>query len=201
MLIENKYYFTHIPRTGGRYIESLFLKNNYVCNFNNYDLFLRDFLKRKNIEVAHFEYPYYLTLTNKKNLEKFTVVRDPVDRFRSCLRVSLSRKQILLNEKNINFVMDNLDEFINNQINSEPNNWFLPQINFLSHDTKIWMYENGLDKKFIDWLHDNFGFKFNNFNLDYIKADYEKTETIEFTPLQIKDIKNYYYKDYKIIYG
>ena len=61
MLIENKYYFTHIPRTGGRYIESLFLKNNYVCNFNNYDLFLRDFLKRKNIEVAHFEYPYYLT--------------------------------------------------------------------------------------------------------------------------------------------
>ena len=49
MLIENKYYFTHIPRTGGRYIESLFLKNNYVCNFNNYDLFLRDFLKRKHI--------------------------------------------------------------------------------------------------------------------------------------------------------
>ncbi len=201
MLINNQFYFVHIPRTGGRYIENLFRLNNFSCNFTDYTFFQKDKVKQKDIDVAHFEYPYYLQLTNKKDLTKFTVVREPVSRFKSLLKATLKINNVDLNEENVKQVTDNLNTFINNQIISTSHNWFVPQVNFISYDTHIWKYENGLDQKFIEWLNKNFDFKFDHISLDYEKGDYDLTNDIEFTPSQINSIKNYYYKDYKVIYG
>lgn len=201
MLIENKLYYIHIPRTGGRYVKNLFKKNNYNYLFDDYYMYLRDTLKRKDIEFCHFEYPYFFKLTNNKTVDNFTVVRDPIDRFRSCLKATLLKDKIEITTNNVNEILNNLKLFINNQIISETNNWFVPQVNFISYETKLWKYEDGLGKNFRNWLFQNFNLKLEIYDTKYDIANYDEKIDLEFTSLQKDNIKNYYYKDYKIIYG
>lgn len=201
MLINNKYYFTHIPRTGGRYVEQLFCNNAYTCRFQDYDFELKQYLKMRKVEVPHLEYPYFFRLTDKKNLKLFTIVRDPVTRFRSCLRAILKQNKIKINMENIDKIFQNFNFFVNKQIMEWPNNWFIPQTNFVSFETKLWFYEDGLDENFLNWLKLNFNFTFENLNFETFDAPYDDADSFDFTNEQINIIKNYYYKDYKIIYN
>jgi len=201
MLINNQYYFIHIPRTGGRYIEQLFANNNYTVRFHDYEFIFREHLKRRKVEAPHFEYPYFFRLTDKKNLETFTVVRDPVTRFASLLRAIFKHYNIEMNQEIIAEIFKEFTFFVNRQIMHWPNNWFIPQTNFVSFETKIWHYENGLEEDFLEWLKDNFGFTFKIFDFERSIAYYDDNDPLEFTKDQINIIKNYYYKDYKVIYG
>ncbi len=191
-LINNSVYFVHIPRTGGRYITELFRSNNYNLNFDNFDatIVIKD---RGLAELPHLSYPHYTRLFKETNIKCFTVVRDPVTRFAS----HLQDKRVDL--ENIFHNKDTFLEFVNTNAMSNMSNWYLPQVNFITKNTMLWKYENGLTQDFIDWLHKNFGFTFEKTNVDYQKSkDYDEGKII-LNEKQISFIKEYYYQDYKIL--
>jgi len=194
VLINKEIFYIHIPRTGGRFISYLFLKNAYNCEFHQFHNKYNDPLK-KVIEVPHLEYPYYEPLYNYKPVSKFSIIRDPVDRFISMLScVNPSKKEISIIFKN----QESLNTFINRKIIETQSNWFVPQCKFISYDTKLWKYENGLEDEFFEWIYDNFNVYFKNTKVVYDKVDYDFNKKIKLSNKQKELVKNYYYQDYKI---
>ena len=193
MIINKQIQFIHIPRTGGRYLTHLLYENNHYCTDNNY---IHTF---KDIETPHLSYPenvyfYYYTFS-----KRFSIVRNPVDRFISALR-DLNK----INEEKIDSIFknqDSFDEFVNSARSIDSSNRFLPQINFIDHKTKLWKFEDKLENNFFKWLLDNF-------NLKIIDKDYEsvkfKIKNIYMNNFVLNEkqkqyIKNYYYQDYKVL--
>ena len=201
MIINDNYYYIHIPRTGGRWVHSLFVNNNYKCNLFEHEKIYKDKLK-KEIEIPHLEYPYYLKMTNNYFIQKFTIIRNPVDRFLSTVKALVLYQKADLNKDVFNIILsskETLETFINNEIIKGKGNWFVPQINFISHDTKIWKFEDGFSKKFFDWLEYNFNFKFDNKNIKFTPKYYDEKIRIHIRPEQEDLIKEYYFKDCKIL--
>ena len=193
MIINKQIQFLHIPRTGGRYLTHLLCENNHYCTNNNYNHTFKD------IETPHLSYPenvyfYYYTFS-----KRFSIVRNPVDRFMGAIKDSNK-----INEEKIDSIFknqDSFDEFVNSARSIDSSNWFLPQINFIDHKTKLWKFEDKLENNFFKWLLDNF-------NLKIIDKDYEsvkfKMKNIYMNNFVLNEkqkqyIKNYYYQDYKIL--
>jgi hypothetical protein len=190
MIIDDRVHFVHIPRTGGRFLRDSLLLNNYTLTHI-------DFVKLfKGKEVPHLTYPEYEQYSYNRYPENFCIVRDPLDRF-----ISMVSDTWMLNEKKIDKMFKDqtyFDEIINQISLQNESNWFVPQINFINYKTKIWRFEDKLDEKFIKWLADNFNIKI------IIKADKQQsvnsyTNKINLNNKQIGYIKDYYYKDYKIL--
>lgn len=189
-LINNSVYFIHIPRTGGRFLNALFCENSYNYQFYHFKDKMK--LKNVNMELPHLQYPYYTRLFKEKNTKCFTIIRDPVERFKSSLKNKNLDLEKLFYNKN-NFI-----NFVNNQIMTNDSNWLLPQINFITKDTFLWKFENGLSKNFFNWLSENFNFNFEKTNITYKKEEYDIGEVI-LNKKEIDLIKEYYYQDYKIL--
>lgn len=197
MLINNKIFFIHIPRTAGRYVKTLFKNNSDVCEFYTFDKLLN------GIVIGHLHYPNFEQLFNFKNVIKFTVVREPVDRFISTLTAldNVSSKETEL--KNKIFKNQNcFNKFVNETILNSDNNWFRPQVNFIDNETKIWKYENGFENNFIDWIKKISNFNINNkvnlkpiFNI----MNYDNKKKIILSEKEKNLVKNYYYQDYKVL--
>ena len=187
-------YFVHIPRTGGRYVRELFLKNNYSINFFKYD---EKFIDK---EIPHLHYPYYNKFTDNGKIPQFTIIRNPVDRFISML-LTVSKKDNL--EFNIEEILNDeklLFNFINEQIMyfNYSTNWFLPQFNFINPNCKIWKYEDGLGKEFYIWLRDTFNIDIIDENVTYEKSYFDEYKKIELKKETIDYIKKYYEYDFKL---
>jgi len=121
-------YFIHIPRTGGRYISSLFENSsNIECKYHRIHEHRFD-----GIDVTHLHYPLYNVFLGVENIPHLTVVRNPYDKFNSCL--SNMHKLHGIDYNNILNSYDSFVEFVNLEINlqSYHNNWFLPQNKFIS---------------------------------------------------------------------
>jgi len=190
MIINNKVYFIHIPRTAGRFVhKSLELSNHEVQLFNFNVIF-------KTKEAPHLTYPEYCQFTNHRSFEKFCIVRDPVDRF-----ISMVKGSWVLDEEKINNMFSSqsyFDEAVSNLCLNTSTNWFVPQTNFIDYKTKIWRFEDNFNSEFIDWLLYNFNIKITNLasKLDFVDSN---TNNVTLNNKQIEYIKNYYYKDYKIL--
>ena len=194
MLINNRLFYIHIPRTAGRYISYLFLKNKFKCEYHQFNNKYADPLK-KLIEVPHLEYPYYTPLYQHRSIPKFTVIRNPVDRFISMLSCTKPTEEDL----DIIFRSQvSLNEFINKKITDTQSNWFVPQCKFVSHDTHLWVYENKLKEDFFKWIAGNFEVFFDETDVDYDRLDYDFYDKITLSEKQKDYVKNYYYQDYKI---
>tara|TARA_R100001086_G_C11813393_1_gene252193 strand:+ start:54 stop:626 length:573 start_codon:yes stop_codon:yes gene_type:complete len=188
MIINKNIYFAHIPRTGGVFIRNSLVSSGHDVqnhNFNNhYD----------GKSVPHLTYPKYLKYLNYLSLKKFSVVREPIDRFNSMIK-----KTWFFNEEKINRMFrtqEDFDQTINNEILNNTTNWFVPQVDFISHDTKLWKFENKFDNEFKNWMRDNFNI---NITKDgHLEVGYEWT-SFDLTNKQKDYIKNYYYKDYKLL--
>ena len=189
-LINNSVYFIHIPKTGGRFVTKLFRENNYDCKFN---YFYKIKSKNKEKEIPHLAYPDYTGLFKEKNIKYFTIIRDPITRLQSVLK----RKSFDLN-KIFNSKHSFIDH-VNKEIMTSSDNWYLPQVNFITKNTLLWRYENKLEQEFFDWLHTNFGFSFKIKNVDYDKDPTIDEGEVIFNKTQIDWIKEYYYQDYKIL--
>jgi hypothetical protein len=194
MLINKNIYFVHIPRTGGRYISKI-ISDNYLCEYYDFDkeaLF-------KDKEVQHLTHSEYQEFLNYVPLKTFTVVRDPINRFVSSLANSKFEKEVDLILKD----QESFDKFINYSIIDKKNigNWFVPQIDFIDYKTKIWKFEDGFGDNFFKWLQNNFDLLIQNKTASaefFInKIDYKFK--VSLTNEQKNYIKNYYYKDYKIL--
>tara|TARA_Y100000114_G_scaffold74151_1_gene67986 strand:+ start:291 stop:890 length:600 start_codon:yes stop_codon:yes gene_type:complete len=194
MIINNEVKFMHIPRTGGRYLSYLFKYNGHFCYGDNF------VIKHNNIDLPH------LTALESRNFyigsifKKFTIVRNPLNRFISCLKNDSANnnegiKYMFKNEKN--FILT-IDSFRQQKAN---NNWFEPQINFIDKDTKIWRFEDGLGVEFFKFIKDNFNIELDP-NKEYDAEEFTNksvyTNTVELNEEQKQYIKNYYFLDYKI---
>ena len=93
----------------------------------------------KHREVPHLTFPEYEEYLNKSIDKKFAVTRDPVTRFVSQLRSSVFKDRI----ESIFKDQESLNKFINDALIDKNNvgNWFVPQIKFLDHKTKLWRFE------------------------------------------------------------
>lgn len=187
MLIDKNIYFVHIPRTGGRYVHDLLVHNQYTTDLISFKEYFND------KEVPHLTYPDYEIYLNFLNCKKFTIVRDPVNRFLSA--VSDDAK---LNEDTILKMLESqqtFDMYINNLIFHDSTNWYVPQTNFLNNNINIYKFEDGLSDNFYKWLYETLDLKIHKpYNINNFTSN-----KIELSNKQKQYIKNYYYKDYKLL--
>jgi hypothetical protein len=189
MIINQKINFIHVPRTGGRFIRDSLIKNNYNVELYFYNTFY------KGKEIPHLTYPEYEQFLNYTPLKNFAIVREPVDRF-----ISMIKHNVTFNQEKINKMFRTEEDFnqtINGEILISSSNWFVPQINFINYHTKIWKFEDGFGKKWIEWMMNNFEIKILEFPMkqqnDYVVDNFSLNKE------KIQYIKNYYYKDYKLL--
>ena len=88
MLIDKKLYFSHIPRTGGRHVRHLLINNCNSVEHYSYACFF------KHKELPHLTHREYEEFLEYKIFKKFTIVRDPVDRFISSVQANSHFKNI-----------------------------------------------------------------------------------------------------------
>lgn len=193
----NKCYFIHIPRTGGRYISSLFEHNGDIkCEYHRIH-------KQRfgDIDATHLHYPLYNLFLEVSDIPHIAVVRNPYNKFSSCIR-----NMNQLHGIDYNSVLDSYDNFFNfvtTEITdrSYHNNWFLPQHQFMSPKTHYWKYEWGFGKKFKNWIYDKtkIKIKINLNNIVYEKIPGEIQERYNYKLNEnIKNyVKKYYKEDYK----
>ena len=195
MIIDNSVYFIHIPRTGGRYLKEL-LSNNFSTKYKT----ILNIINREKVTHSHWHYPLYLKRQKemKKDSKFFAVIRDPFEKIMSQLKIEIRRDPKLLDMlNNRDYFFDYVEKHRN--INSFHNNWYRPQIDFLSQETFLWHFSLGFENEFFSWLEKNFKLKIENKG----KQNYEKYSDID-DPLTInsdltaikKNTYLYYEKDY-----
>lgn len=202
----DKFYFTHIPRTGGRYVSSLLLCNNYYRKEYS-DICFR--LK----EVMHLTYNEAIEYNKLNTLPNhFTIIRNPVNKFISATKFFDNHK-ILKNLESKDFFkhfMNELELSISYYDKTHAilfkgaknfnNNWFEHQNKFINDHTKIWKFENKLENDFIKWLNNyicKINYKDYNKNLYKIK-NYDNNPSLKLTKSLKSNIENYYKDDMDI---
>jgi hypothetical protein len=189
----NSCYFVHIPRTGGRYVTSVFENSeNVQCMHHKINQ-----ERIEGIDITHLHYPLYNDYLGVNDIPHIAVVRNPYTKFISCIRNMHSIHGIDYND-----LMKNEEEFlkfISIEINyqSRHNNWFLPQHVLVSPKTFIWKYEWGFGNNFRNWV-----YKKTKIKLEDKKVFYDKfvgeTE-IKYQPDRIikKYVRKFYKQDYR----
>lgn len=191
---DKKVFFIHIPRTSGRYVRDIFVRNGYIPQFNEYTDTAFGF------EIPHLFFPLYNVLPVSE-INHFTVVRNPFDRFKSCARVFLWKYKLpddyFLTEK---FTFEKFNLFVNETVNDK-STFFLHQSLFLSNKTNVWKQEDGFGDNFSHWCKEK-----HNIIIDVEKNKNvysHKKQEYDFIKLKISEdnvnvIKKFYEKDYKI---
>lgn len=193
----NHLYYVHIPRTSGRYIREIFLFNRYESEFD--DTF--DTYRVNDIVSSHLHYPFYNYYLSADNFPNFTIIRNPIDKIWSALDIAYKRhnkENFLKDLENKSFFFDYIDYERSHE--SYHNNWFMPQINFVSHKTHIYKFEKGIDKNFISWINKTIGL-----NLEYLnekryprmKEEVLYKEKNQITRKIKNNIKEYYIEDFR----
>lgn len=187
-----KIFFIHIPRTSGRHVRGIFVKNGYIPFFNEYNETLFGF------EIPHLWYPLYNFLP-VSDMKHFTVVRNPLDRFKSCAKVFLWKhgldEDYFLKEE---FTLERFHLFLK-ETTDDKSTYFLPQSMFVTEKTYVWKQEGGFGKEFSQWCKESFDV---NLKIDKNFHTYEK-QTFDFinpkiSTNNIEVIKKFYEEDYKI---
>ena len=170
MIVNRNIYFAHIPRTAGRFIRDTLIKNGHdVRQYGSYESHYR------GKETLHLTHPEYH------------------DRF-----ISMINKNWMFNKEKIDKMFrsqEDFDQTISNEILNNPSNWFVPQVNFVDHNTKIWKFEDNFKDEFVEWMMYNFNIKIDKFGSSNEGVEINK---IILNKEKIKYIQNYYYKDYKL---
>ena len=190
----NKFFFIHIPRTAGRFlVENL---GSHGCEivhpFIDSPLSLTSpYVKQtiEGIEMMHAHQSIYNKWNKVKDISHFTIVRNPIDRFFS----ASSRPDLNLS---LSYIED-WNNFNKEFSKKHYRNWFRPQHEFVSSETKIWKYENGFGKDFCNWISDIVSFLFTIKSSHYqkieTKAKFKKTKAL------IDNIKKFYRKDFQLL--
>lgn len=190
-------FFIHVPRTGGRYVTNLFIRNDfslipfYQDGYNFY----------KGIDDRHLHHEYLKDFNIYNKSKKLVIVRDPLKRFISAASVDIN-----INKEKHKFKLNNIENVID-YIKFQQDrysfyiNWFRPQHEFVSKDCFIWKHEDGLETNFINFI-------YKNFNISLIadekitpwKVDYDYCPTIKETKAIKEAVKIFYKKDYEKFY-
>ena len=138
-----RFFFVHIPRTGGRFVESNLHQNGWIVEQDNIWECL------EGAEVAHFHRELYEKYFDIKNIPHISIIRDPIERFFSA---SIYLKRIYGGD--VQKKAEDNEQFFSMLENLEDEcfNWYRPQVDFLSQKTQIWKYEDSLGHNFEKWL-------------------------------------------------
>ena len=198
-----RFFFIHIPRTGGRFLGENFLKNGFGIEHHLTKEIFND-TKRINdylwtyidgVETIHASYNIYKKWDQIQDIPNIAIVRNPIDKFFSAsfvLRKNFDQSYV----ENWTKFKKILSKEILITNDKNHGNWFQPQHTFISAKTNVWKYEDGLEKKFWDWLRNIVS---HNFTL---KTDiYSDIPTIynrlEKSKQLINNIKKFYKKDFE----
>ena len=195
-----RFLFIHIPRTGGRFIETNLESNDWRCEpITRYGIphFNHSFID--DCEITHFHRELYEKYFDIEDIPHIAVVRNPIDRFISA--------SIYLTEaygSNIQEAAEDqsqLNDMIKEFPMPESFNWFRQQNDFLSEKTNIWRYEDGLASKFSKWMSSLIGIdiKMNAF-AKYPMSRHERTSRLVPTDKLIDNNKEMYSNDIDMIY-
>ena len=193
-----KVFFAHIPRTAGRFVEANLLANNFDWGDNHLDTGLGVMSVVNGVEIAHYHREYYQQYLDVKNIPHFSIVRSPITRFISG-SVYLKRTY----GDDIQSVMEDSIMFasmIQNLPFKEAWNWYRPQVDFLTNQTHVWKFENGINEEFVSWLSSIIGvnLKFDN-DIEYPKS-HDEGNKLQKTPALEVNIRSAYRRDFEVLY-
>ena len=190
-----RFFFIHIPRTAGRFIERNLESQGWIwddkVNVPNM------YQSINGIEVAHFHREYYQQYLDVKNIPHVSIIRNPIERF-----ISSSFFLTHLYGNDIQELMEDPMHFfsmIENYPLEESRNWFRNQVDFLSDKTHVWKFEAGFGNDFSEWLSQILGIEVSmNQELIYTKRNEENK--LDKTPALIDNIRQLYRQDIGKLY-
>jgi hypothetical protein len=190
-------FFIHIPRTGGRYIKKLFDKNDYQMFHDDWEQSIY------GISHQHLHYPLYEWLEGVSEINHFTIVRDPFQKFCSATHCILNllyqndNTEDIVSELETKSGLENFIEY-HSIVTRYNSNWFRPQKEFISPNAKIYRYENGLGKNFINWFNNTYSSDLIQKPFTYSGNEVELSPNILKTNKKIESlIRDYYKEDYE----
>ena len=187
-----RFLFIHIPRTAGRFIGANLLKNDCECEQGEGDSL---WVIRNQVELSHYHREYYEKYLDVEDIPHFAVVRNPIDRF-------ISGSSILVFDHGENVIIDK--QFLNYNIKGYGSythrNLFRPQIEFVSDNTHIWKYEDGMGKEFVSWLSGILGIDF-SFDDEIEYPQDESSIKFKKTPHLIDSVREVYKEDFERFYS
>jgi len=186
-----RFLFIHIPRTAGRFIGANLLKNDCECEQGEGDSL---WVMRNQVELSHYHREYYEKYLDIENIPHFAVVRNPIDRF-------VSGSSVLVMDYGKNLIIDK--QFLNYNIKGYGSNTyrnvFRPQIEFVSDNTHIWKYEDGIGKEFVSWLSGILGIDF-SFDDEIECSQDDSSIKFKKTPHLIDIVRKVYKEDFEKFY-
>ena len=148
-----RFFFAHIPRTAGRYVEANILGNdNQIAwddDWEGLGIGKNVMNMYNKVELAHFHNEYYEKYLDVEGIPHFSIVRNPFDRF---IGASIYLKRFYGND--IQELMENENMFFQmlNMPLTGAVNWYRPQVDFMTEKTHIWKMEDGMGENFFSWL-------------------------------------------------
>ena len=151
-------YFIHIPRTAGRFVGGNLTMNGFELVGDN-----NKFVD--GVEIVHFHRKLYEKHLRVRGIPHFTIVRNPIDRFRSSFfnlkfMPGCGDGQVT----NISAIMNDMDSLVND---IRTYNWYRPMVDFVTQKTRVWRFEDGFGNDFFSWLSGVVGIDVNLKNTSY----------------------------------
>ena len=186
-------YFVHIPRTGGRHVDKIIKSSGAEHAYTNMDhMILGRF-------TCHLHYPLYELKLPTNNATHITVVRNPLERFKSMMKQK--SKDFNVNYNEYLKTKSDWDRFllVSQEIDDFKANWIRPQHQFICRKTLIWKFEDGFGENFTDWLHRMSGIEAEPMDRSYELLPSEKSdrEAPELNDQICDWAKEFYLKDYE----
>ena len=191
-------FFAHIPRTAGRFVEANLLLNGFEWVEKHLDTGRGTMSIVNDIEIAHYHRDHYQKyLKIEKDTPQFTIVRNPITRFMSASWYF---------KRYGDFIQSDLEdpEMFRDIFYGIPfaitRHWYRPQVDFLSNQTHIWKFENGISKEFISWLSNIVGVNLKLYeDVDYQKVS-DESNKLERTQRLENNIREVYRNDFEVLY-
>ena len=191
-----RFFFVHIPRTGGRFFERNLYDQHFGAEHDNIWNSIED------IEIAHAHrelYERHEEFGNLKKIPHIAIIRDPIEKFFSA---SIYLKRMY--GPDIQEAMEDENQFFSMLKDfpiPEAINWYRPQVDFLSEKTHIWRFEDGLRKPFADWVSDILGIPFTiNAWADYKTDPDEGINKLDKTPKLLDNVRQLVRRDIEQLY-
>ena len=187
-----RFLFVHIPRTAGRFLTENFKSNGFELE----DSFIWESVD--GIEPAHFHRELYQKYLNADGIEHISIVRNPVDRF-----ISTSIFLTRMYGDDIQEAMEDpmmFSSMIQNFPLSEGVNWFRPQMDFISDETRLWKLEDGFGEDFEQWLGEVLEMEIEIKKVPYKKLTTDEDNKLKKSAKLIDNIALLYKRDYEHLY-
>jgi len=188
---KKRFHFIHIPRTAGRFVESVIEDNNFKLENDLSD-------EIEGVERLHLHRDLYEKYLDIKGITNITIIRNPIDRFFSC---SIFLKRMYGDD--IQEAMEDPIMFsmmLKNFPLTQAVNWFRPLSDFITEDTYIWKFENGFKNDFEEWISDVLNFPFIVRDVPYKKLSTDETNKLNKSDRLIENIKQFWREDIEQFY-